>query len=143
MVLQIGFGLVFLVGMSFLGAFITKIAAESERQLPPGTNLTAVMASVGVVMAIGFFIFALLSALIGWGMLKLKNWARITSIIYSSIGILFCGLGLLLALLHFNPISFIWDGFWLAVNVFIIWYLLQPDVKVVFAGRPQAMAATA
>jgi hypothetical protein len=136
-------GLFCLVGMSFLGAFITKIAAQSQQQLPPGTNLTAIMASVGVVMAIMFFVVALIAALIGWGMLKLKNWARIMSIIWSSVGVLLCGLFLLLSLLRFNLFSVMFYGFWFAVNGVIIWYLLQSQIRIAFAGRPQAIAATA
>jgi hypothetical protein len=136
-------GLFCLVGMSFLGAFITKIAAQSEQQLPPGTNLTAIMASVGVVMAIMFFVVALIAALIGWGMLKLKNWARICSIIWSSVGVLLFALAILGSMLHFQPLSFIWNAGWFAVNGVIIWYLLQPQVRAAFAGRSQAMAATA
>ena len=143
MLLQIGIGVVCLVGMSFLGAFITKLAAQSEQQLPPGANITAIMATAGVVIAIGFFIFALVSAVIGWGILKLKNWARIISIIYSSIGIVLFGLGILGSMLHFRPVSFMWNAGWFAVNALIIWYLLTPNVKAAFAGQPRTMAASA
>jgi hypothetical protein len=143
MAIQIALGIGGLVGMSFLGAFITKLAAQNQQQMPPGTNITAIMASLGVVFAIGAFVFALVSALIGWGMLSLKNWARILSIIYSSIGILCFGLGILGSLLHFNPIGFAWNMSWLVINALIIWYLLQSQVKAAFAGGPRTMAATA
>lgn len=143
MAIQIAMGIGGLIGMSFLGALITKIAAQNEQQLPAGTNITAIMASAGVVIAICAFMFALVSALIGWGMLALKNWARILSIIYSSIGVLFFGFALLLSMLHFRPVGFLWNGFWFAVNGLIIWYLLQSQVRTVFAGGPRTMAATA
>jgi hypothetical protein len=141
MVLQIGLGVVCLVGMSLFGAFITKLAADNPQLA--NVNMTAIMASVGVVFAIGFFVFALISALIGWGMLALKNWARIISIIYSSIGILVCGFGLLFSLLRFRPVNFIWDAAWLAINGLIIWYLLQPQVRAAFAGGSRTVTATA
>ncbi len=139
MAFQIAGGLVCLVGMSFAGAFISKLAADNPQLA--NANITAIMASVGVVFAIIAFAFAVVSALIGWGMLKLKNWARIISIIYSSIGVLLFGLGVLGSLLHFRPVGLLWDGLWFAINGLIIWYLLQPNVKAAFEGR--TMAATA
>jgi hypothetical protein len=141
MLLQIGAGLVFLVGMSFAGAFISKLAADNPQLA--NVNITGIMAGVGVAFAIIAFVFALVSAVIGWGMLALKNWARIMSIIYSCVGILCFGLGLLLSLVHFRPFGFIWDAAWFSINGLIIWYLLQPEVKAAFAGRPRTMAATA
>jgi hypothetical protein len=141
MVVQIAIGVLMLVGMSFMGAFISKLAADNPQLA--NVNMTGIMAGVGAVFAIVFFVFAIVSALIGWGMLALKNWARIISIIYSSIGILCFGLGLLLSLLHFRPLGFLWDAGWFAVNGLIIWYLLQPNVKAAFAGRSRTVAATA
>jgi hypothetical protein len=143
MAIQIALGVGGLIGMSFLGALITKLAAQSSQQLPPGTNITAAMAGAGIMIAIGAFMFALVSALIGWGMLALKNWARILSIIYSSIGVLCFGLGILGTLLRFSLIGFLWDASWLVINALIIWYLLQGQVRAAFAAQPRPMAATA
>jgi len=141
MAAQFALGLVFLLGMSFLGSIVSKNLAQNPQF--SGVNVMGILAASGVVIAVGFFIFAVIAALLGWGLLKLKNWARIISIIYSSIGILFLSLGVLFSLVRFRPVNFMWDGFWLVVNAAIVWYLLQANVKAAFEGSPRTMAATA
>ena len=131
MAAQFALGLVFLLGMSFLGSIVSKNLAQNPQF--SGVNVMGILAASGVVIA----------ALLGWGLLKLKNWARIISIIYSSVGILLFGLGVLFSLVRFRPVNFMWDGFWLVVNAAIVWYLLQANVKAAFEGSPRTMAATA
>ena len=36
-----------------------------------------------------------------------------------------------------------WGAFWVAVDAFVIWYLLKPEVKAAFQPRPMASAASA
>jgi hypothetical protein len=141
MLIQIGFGIVFLVGMSFVGGILSRIAAQNEQLA--GANIMRIMAGVGVGFAICAFLFAIVSALIGWGMFALKNWARIVSMVYSCIGILLFGLGLLISLVRIRPINIVWDAGWLVVNALIVWYLLQPDVKAAFESGGRRIAATA
>lgn len=141
MVCQIVIGVMFLVGMSFMGAILSRIAAQNEQLA--GANIMSIMSGVGVAGAICAFLFALVSALIGWGMITLKSWARILSMIYSCIGILLFGVGLLISLLRFRPVSLVWDAGWLAVNALIVWYLLQPEAKAAFASGGRSMSATA
>ena len=139
MVFQLGIGIVFLVGMSFMGAFLSGLAAQNGQL--SGVDFTRIMAGVGVAFAICAFLFGIVSALIGWGMFTLKNWARIVSMVYSCIGILLFGLGVLLSLVRFQPFRLVWNGGWLVVNGLIVWYLLQPQVKAVFEGRRMAAIA--
>src|SRR5260370_42446485 len=72
MAAQFALGLVFLLGMSFLGSIVSKNLAQNPQF--SGVNVMGVLAASGVVIAVGFFIFAVIAALLGWGLLKLKNW---------------------------------------------------------------------
>ncbi len=101
------------------------------------------MAGLGAVVAVFFFVFAAIVALLGWGMWQLKNWARIVTLVFACIGIFFGGLWLLLSLMHFHVFAIVFLGIRLAINALIIWYLLQPHVRAAFEGRSGTIAATA
>ena len=68
------------------------------------------------------------------GLLKLKEWARIVTIVFAAIGAVFGLLGLFTLLAHIAVIGILWALCRLAINVWIIWYLLQPHVKAAFQG---------
>jgi hypothetical protein len=52
-------------------------------------------------------------------------------------------LALLGTLAHFNVFAFVWTVFWIAVDAFVIMYLLKPEVKAAFQQQPMARAASA
>jgi hypothetical protein len=83
------------------------------------------------------------SALLGFGMWKLKGWARIVSIVLFAISGVMQLLALLGTLAHFNVFAFVWTVFWIAVDAFVIMYLLKPEVKAAFQQQPMARAASA
>lgn len=76
-------------------------------------------------------------------MWKLKGWARIVSIVLFAISAAMQLLGLLGSLAHFNLFAVVWSLFWVAVDAFVIWYLLKPEVKAAFQAPVQARAASA
>jgi hypothetical protein len=92
----------------------------------------------GVVVAVFFLGFAALCLVIGLGFWKLKNWARVLTIVLLGISIF----GFILALL--NPfIAHLHVFFFLflirrlivtAIQVWIIVYLLKPHVKQAFGA---------
>ena len=83
------------------------------------------------------------SALLGFGLWKLKGWARIVSIVLDAISAVFQLLEILGTLAHFNIFALLWGVFWIAVNAFVIWYLLKPEVKAALQPPAQARAASA
>ena len=99
------------------------------------------MAGLGAALGIGLLIGAAITALLGWGLMKLKEWARITAIVFAGLGLLFGVLGLFGALLHFAIILLFGVVIRLAINGVILWYLLQPDVKVAFQSAQSAPAS--
>ena len=127
------FGLLAFVGMSFLAP---RISEATNGQLPP-----AVIAGLGIFLGLFCFFFAAIAGVLGYGMLSLKEWARIVQMVFAAIGLAFGALGLLGAMLHFQLFGLVLVGIRLAINAAIIWYLLQPDVKAAFQTRAAAAPA--
>jgi hypothetical protein len=106
---------------SFIGA-----AANANGTVAPGAG---VMAGIGAVLGVVFLAFAIFAIFVAIGLLKLQNWARITSIVLSALGLLgsfrniaatFHGGGVVVPIIV------------LAFHIWVIWYLLQPNVKAAF-----------
>jgi hypothetical protein len=102
-----------------------------------------VLAGLGAAAGVFIIIVGGVSALVGFGLWKLKGWARIVSIVLFAISAAMQLLGILGTLAHFNIFALIWGAFWVAVDAFVIWYLLKPEVKAAFQPRPMASAASA
>lgn len=129
-------GLLMMVGGGFVATMIKQQGAQG------GAGLAGILAGLGAVLGVFLFGFAVLDGVLGWGLLNLKEWARIVTIVLYSIGAMFQGFGVLGSLAHFNPIRFVWSCIWIAVDVLIIWYLVKPEVKAAFQP-PMARGATA
>ncbi len=131
-------GLAFFFGGTFIGA-LAGSAAGGGQGGATGAGLGMLIGAVGGVM---FLIFAALYGVVGWGMWTLKNWARIVSLVLAAIGAVVQIPGVFVSLLHFRIGSMLWSIIWIGVNGLIIWYLLQPQVKLAFDGQqPQSHAA--
>ena len=124
----IGAGLSVLAALGMLlgGAIIANMAAR------PGMGMIAGVG--GVALGIFFLVIAVLYAVIGTGMFKLQNWARILVIILSCLGAFLNALCLLAALFHFHPFAVLWCLIIIGVNVWIAMYLLKPHVKQAFGA---------
>jgi hypothetical protein len=122
------------------GGFMATLMSQQGGQGSAGA--AGVLAGMGAVAGVFIIIIGGISALVGFGLWKLKNWARIVSIVLLGLSIAGQLLQLLAVLAHFNLFAFVWIAFWTAVDAFIIWYLLKPEVKAAFQG-PQARIATA
>ena len=97
---------------------------------------------VGVVGAAFTLGFATVAALAGYGVWTLREWGRILCIVLAGIAVLLSLPGLLFMGLHFG---FFLGGYRLmklAVNVAIIWYLLQPQIMSLFRRSAPALPRT-
>ena len=74
-------GLLMILGMGFFAAALARAANI-------GSGGAGIIAGLGVVLAIFAFIGAAISGLIGWGLWNLKNWARITAMVFAVLGML-------------------------------------------------------
>jgi hypothetical protein len=121
------------------GGFIaTLISQQGGQGAGAGAGL---FAGMGVIIGVVILVFGALYILIGWGLLKLKEWARIVTIVLAGLWALGSLFGLVGVLSHFGVFILFWIVVRVAIAGLIIWYLLQPDVKAAFQG--QARPATA
>ncbi|MGD0955837.1 MAG: hypothetical protein ABR953_03300 [Candidatus Acidiferrales bacterium] len=124
----IGAGLLVLAALGFLlmgGVMLSRMAGA-----PLG-----MMGGIGVAfLAVVFLVIAVLYVVMGIGFWKLQNWARILAIVLTGLAVLFQALGVLGALAHFHPILFVWRAIFLAIDVWIVVYLLKPNVKQAFGA---------
>ncbi|HUA01735.1 MAG TPA: hypothetical protein VMB02_15475 [Candidatus Aquilonibacter sp.] len=122
-------------GLMVIFALISLLGGAVVSTLAP--SRMGSIAGVGVaVLGVFLLIVAAVNVVIGVGLLKLKNWARILTII-------FCALALLSAVLSIlNPFHIhVFFLFFLirrlvfaAIYAWILWYLFQPNVKQAFGA---------
>jgi hypothetical protein len=108
-----------------------------------GAGASGILAGLGAAAGVFIIIIGGIAALVGFGLWKLKGWARVVSIVLYGISAALQLLGLLGSLAHFNAFAVIWSVFWVAIDALIIWYLLKPEVKAAFQQRPMASTASA
>lgn len=133
-------GVTILAVLSFIGAGLTVILALGA--MAGGALLTAMMPSLptalvgaGAILVAGVcFLLAALYAVTGYGLLKLKNWARILTMVLIALGLLSAGLGVLSALAHFSIVLLVRQLIVVAIDVWILLYLLKPHVKQAFGA---------
>jgi len=128
------------IGMILGGGFIATMLSQQGQGK---AGAAGILAGLGAAAGVVIIICGGISALIGFGLWKLKGWARIVSIVLYGISAALQLLGLLGSLAHFNAFAVIWSVFWVAVDAFIIWYLLKPEVKAAFQQQPMARVASA
>src|SRR5262249_3270356 len=105
-------------------------------------GVAGIMAGLGAALGIFFLIIAALDIAVAIGLLNLKEWARIVTIVLTGLGAALGLLGLLGGLIHFVLFASLFRLCILAMQGWIIMYLLKPDVKAAFQA-PQARAASA
>ena len=127
------------IGMMFFGGFMATLINQSGGQ---GSGAGAgLFAGLGVAFGIVVLVFAALYFLVGWGLLKLKEWARIVTIVLAALGVLGALFGFVAIFSHFALLIVFSSLVRLAICAWMIWYLLQPQVKAAF--QAQSRPATA
>jgi hypothetical protein len=128
------------IGMILGGGVIATMLSQQGQG---SAGAAGILAGLGAAAGVFIIIIGGVSALVGFGLWKLKGWARIVSIVLFVISAAMQLLGLLGTLAHFNLFAVVWSLFWVAVDAFVIWYLLKPEVKAAFQQQPMARAASA
>lgn len=119
------FGLLFIVG----GSMLSGLAHAGGRG--PGAVL---LAMGGAVVGAIFIVGALIDLALGIGFIKLQNWARVAAIIFTGIGVLFGVLGMFSLLAHMMVFVMMFRLIVLSIEVWILVYLFQPNVKQAFGA---------
>ena len=112
-----------LFGLSIL--LFSQLAVKLISLAAEGSAMQRVLASFGHIAGLFILLTAALHFIAGYGLLQMQNWARLLTLLFSAIGIVF-----LLPFLHaFFPIIFAF------INGFCIIYLALPSTKRAFQGQ--------
>ena len=123
----LGAGLLLLLGCGFLlgGALVASL----------GMSLPTSLVGIGVAIAACFFFaLAALDIVTGIGLLNMKNWARIVSIVLVGLGLLFAVLGVLSGLLHSRIFLTFRELCVAALDFWVLSYLFKPEIKKAFGA---------
>ncbi len=126
--LYILIGLGFILGMGILGGLMGQAGGEGS------AGAMGMMMGLGAVAGVIFIVLSLIPLLIGWGLWKLKNWARIVCLVLMALGALAALAGVAIAGLAGEMISAGFNVIFLALYAWILWYLTRPHVKQAFGA---------
>ena len=80
-----------------------------------------------------FLLMGALGALIGWGLLRLNNWARPAAILTALLGVIMLVPSVSGSVVYFDFGSLAWSGLGVMARVAMLWYLFQEPVKNQFS----------
>jgi hypothetical protein len=125
----IGAGLLALGSLAFflLGAVAVTSGADG-----PMSQLFAHMGTVGGGL---FLALAVVYATLAIYLLRLVWWARFAVMAFIAVGMIFAIVGIVVSLPRPDIMVFVWQLFVIAVDVWILWYLMRPHVKDAFAAK--------
>jgi hypothetical protein len=122
--------IVFFVAAAYLGLIgVLMLAAPGKVSMALGAPLLGGLELAGPYM---FLLAAMVAGLIGWGLLRLNNWARRAALAAGFVGAVMLVPGVSAAAVDFRP-SLFWQGLGVVIRVAIVWYLFQEPVKEAFA----------
>ena len=130
-ILRGALGVLFALGLMLFTGLAAKLASLAAE----GNAVERILHSLGRVAGVGVLVFALLHILAGFGLLKMQNWGRLLTLLFSAIGLVVL-LPVLVAS-HGLPLIF---GIINAVSIF---YLALPPIKRAFHGERPALRAAA
>jgi len=118
------FGALAVLGLLHLSArFMSAVAND--------TFLQRLTTGLGNALGLGLLLFALFWLVLGFGIWAMKNWARVLTLVFAAIWLLWG----LLTLSHFPTL---WHIAKVVIDLAIVVYLILPDVKRLFAGAVRA-----
>jgi len=118
-------GLLLTVGLSALGA----MGRGGE-----GGSVLGMLAALGAAAGVLVMILAIIPLVIGIGLWKLKNWARIVVIVFSVLGLVSNLFGVIGGVSAGEMVSLSSGVIGLGINVLVLWYMQQAHVKQAFGA---------
>ena len=119
-------GAAYLVGaLAILG--VAHLGARLISAVTNDTPINRILASGGSVFAILLLICALFWIALGYGIWARRNWARILTLVFAAVWLLF-------GLLRLGTFPTPWHIFRIVIDAAIVAYLLLPDVKRAFGA---------
>ncbi len=122
-----GIAVIFFVAAAYLISLgITMLTAPGAVAMAWGAPLLGGLELAGPYM---FLLAGGITALIGWGLRRLNNWARWVAILAAGIGAFVLVPSVSGAVVYFNFAALAWGGLGIMLRVAVIWYLFQEPVK--------------
>jgi hypothetical protein len=84
-----------------------------------------------------FLLFGSVGAAIGWGLLRLNNWARRAAVALAIAGVVLLVPSVSSAVADFRLTTLAWGGLGVMARVIVAWYLYQTTVAESFARGPK------
>jgi hypothetical protein len=119
--------LILIAGYLTLIAFIMLISPGAV-SMATGASLLHGLELAGPYM---FLLVAAIAALLAWGMLRMQNWARRSTILAGFAGFVMLIPSVSAAAVDFRW-SLLWGGLGIIVRMMVIWYLWQEPVAEQF-----------
>jgi multidrug transporter EmrE-like cation transporter len=119
----------FFLASVYLGSIgLIMLASPGTASMALGAPLLGGLELAGPYM---FLLTAGIGALIGWGLLRLNNWARRAAIVVAFVGVVMLVPTVSAAAVDLR-LSLIWSGLGIMVRVMIVWYLFQEPIQQAF-----------
>jgi hypothetical protein len=133
-------GVTILAVLSFLGAGLLLLGAcvmflmgaAGLAGMAGGHGIGGPLAALGAFAGVACLIFAVLYIVNGVGLLKLRGWGRLLTIVLVAISVLFGVMGLFRAFVPMHIVLLVWQLIILAIDVWILVYMFKPHVKAAF-----------
>jgi hypothetical protein len=107
---------------------VVTLASPGSASMALGAPLLSGLELAGPYM---FLLMGGAGALIGWGLLRLTNWARRAAIVLAFVGVVMLVPAVSAAAVDFRA-SLLWGALGIVVRVVIVWYLFQAPIKETF-----------
>jgi hypothetical protein len=128
-------GIVFFLAAAYLGLIgMVMQASPGAVSMALGAPLLNGLELAGPYM---FLLIGAAGALIGWGLLRLNNWARRTAALIAMIGIVMLIPSVSGSMVTLQLGNLAWGGLGIMVRVIIVWYLYQAPVAERFSTSPK------
>ncbi len=110
------------------GAFMMRAASLGM------TVGRGVAGGLGAFLGIVFIVFGALALIIAFGLIGLRNWARVIAMVLAAIALVFGVFHILVLMMHFAMIRVFFVLVRVVISGLILWYLNQPTVKQAFGA---------
>ena len=113
--------------LSVIGGFM--LVSPGSVSMSAGAPLLGGLELAGPFM---FLLIATVAALIGWGLLRMNNWARRVAIVAALAGCVLLIPSVSAAAVDLR-LSLLWGGLGIMVRVMVVWYLWQTPIVEQFS----------
>ncbi len=121
-----------LLALGSLGFFVFGGAVVAAGAGGPTSQLLSGMGALGAGI---FLVLAVIYAALAICVLGLVYWARLASIVFIAVGLLFAAIGIAVSLPHPDFMVLAWQLFVIAVDAWILRYLATQHTKEAFAAH--------